>query len=145
MRAERAVEPTRSENITVTWRRSAAPSSARDATAGGGAGTGAAAAGRAIELGDRAQQLPPMTQRGHPEFFQVLVRQIGQDGKIDVVLAKALGVLAETELLEPLRNLLHSGPHRRLTRSRDQRREKVLSEKLLRREKKSRGNPRVRH
>jgi hypothetical protein len=42
MRAESAVEPTRSENITVTWRRSAAVSlvgSAAVAEAGDGAGS----------------------------------------------------------------------------------------------------------
>ena len=39
----------------------------------------------------------------------MLIREIGQDGKTDVVLGKALRVLSETELLKPLRNLLHRG------------------------------------
>jgi hypothetical protein len=30
-----------------------------------------------------------------------------QDGEIDVILGKALSVLPETELLKPVRNLLH--------------------------------------
>jgi hypothetical protein len=64
-----------------------------------------------------------MTER-HPDLFKVLIGEIGQDGKADVVLGKALRVLSETELLEPLSDLLHyrsalglSGftrPHRRV-------------------------------
>jgi hypothetical protein len=49
-----------------------------------------------------------MTER-HPDLFKVLIGEIGQDGKADVVLGKALRVLSETELLKPLRNLLHRG------------------------------------
>jgi hypothetical protein len=70
-----------------------------------------------------------------------MVRQVRQDGKIDVVLDEALSVLAEAELFEPLRNLRHPQfpcrCHRRLTRFRDQGERRILSEKLLRREKKS--------
>jgi hypothetical protein len=50
-----------------------------------------------------------MTKRGNPKFFQVLVRQIRQDARIDVILSKALSVLPETELFEPVGNLLHRG------------------------------------
>src|SRR5271166_3069517 len=50
-----------------------------------------------------------MTKRGNPKFFQVLVCQIRQDCKIDVILGKTLGVLPETERLKPVRNLLHRG------------------------------------
>jgi hypothetical protein len=39
-----------------------------------------------------------------------LVCQIRQDGKIDVILGKALRVLPETELLKPVSDLLHGGP-----------------------------------
>jgi hypothetical protein len=42
-----------------------------------------------------------MTQR-HPDLFEVLIGQIGQDGKADVVLGKSLRVLPETELLKPV-------------------------------------------
>jgi hypothetical protein len=55
-----------------------------------------------IEVSDRAQQLKSMTQR-HPDLFEVLISQIGQDGKADVVLGKALCILTETELLQPRR------------------------------------------
>ena len=50
-----------------------------------------------------------MTKR-HPDFFEVLVCQIRQDGETDVILGKALSVLPETELLKPVCNLLHCGP-----------------------------------
>ncbi len=60
------------------------------------------------EFGYRSHQLTPMTQR-HPDFFQVLICKVGQDGKADVVLGKARRVLPETELLKPVRNLLHRG------------------------------------
>mgnify|MGYP007135469048 CR=1 FL=1 len=49
-----------------------------------------------------------MTKR-HPDLFKVLIGEIGQDGKADVVLGKALGVLPETELLKPVSHLLHRG------------------------------------
>jgi hypothetical protein len=64
-----------------------------------------------------------MTER-HPDLFKVLIREIGQDGKADIVLGKALRVLPETELLKPISDLLHRGsalglsgfirPHRRV-------------------------------
>jgi hypothetical protein len=50
-----------------------------------------------------------MTKRGDPKFFQVLVCQMRQDTKIDVILGKALRVLPETELLKPVSDLLHRG------------------------------------
>ena len=40
-----------------------------------------------------------MTQRRNANLFEVLIGQIGQDDKADVVLGKALRVLPETELL----------------------------------------------
>ena len=52
-----------------------------------------------------------MTER-YPDLFKVLIREIGQNGKGNVVLGKAMRVLPETELVEPVRNLLHRGPSR---------------------------------
>ena len=49
-----------------------------------------------------------MSER-HPNLFKVLIGEIGQDGKADVVLGKALRVLLETELLKPVSDLLHRG------------------------------------
>ena len=51
-----------------------------------------------------------MTKGRYPEFFQVLVCQIRQNGKANVVLGKALCVLRETKLPKPVRNLLHVAP-----------------------------------
>src|SRR5689334_4247171 len=47
-----------------------------------------------------------MTHR-QPKFSQVLVCEIGQDAKIDIVLSKALRILGHAELFEPLRKVLH--------------------------------------
>ena len=43
-----------------------------------------------------AEQLASMTER-HPNVLEVLIREIRQDGKADVVLGKSLRVLPETE------------------------------------------------
>ena len=48
-----------------------------------------------------------MTERRNPKLFQVLVCQMGQDSKGNVVLGKALRVLPEADVLKPVRNLLH--------------------------------------
>jgi hypothetical protein len=37
----------------------------------------------------------------------VLIREIGQNCKANVVLGKSLSVLSETQLLQPVSNLLH--------------------------------------
>ena len=50
-----------------------------------------------------------MTERRYANLFEVLVGQIRQDDKADVVLGKALRVLPETELLKPVSDLLHRG------------------------------------
>ena len=42
-------------------------------------------------------------------FFEVLIRQVRQDAKIDAVVGKTLGVLGQAKLIEPFGNLLHSG------------------------------------
>jgi hypothetical protein len=42
---------------------------------------------------------------------------MGQDSEGDIVLGKALRVLPETELFEPVRNLLHRRPSTDLTPS----------------------------
>jgi hypothetical protein len=47
-----------------------------------------------------------MTER-HPDLSKVLIGEIGEDRKADVVFGKALRVLHETEPFEPLGNLLH--------------------------------------
>ena len=50
-----------------------------------------------------------MTER-YPNVFKVVIRQIGQDGKAEVILGKKLRVLCKTKLLKPIGNLLHRHP-----------------------------------
>ena len=68
MRADSAVEPTKSENITVTWRRSALSwglgSRCRLSVAG--------VASRSAKFGYRAQQFASITQ-SNAQVFQVLI------------------------------------------------------------------------
>jgi hypothetical protein len=61
-----------------------------------------------IQFGYRTLHLAAVTNQ-NPELLQILIRQIGEDAEVDAVLGKALRVLPETELFEPIRNLLHRG------------------------------------
>ena len=99
MRAERAVEPTKSENITVTWRRSAVSGVFGSANAGCGkvgAAPGSSAIARNIFERDT-------------KLFEVLIGQVAKDGGVDVALGKALRVFGHAEFFEPVCNLLHRG------------------------------------
>jgi hypothetical protein len=58
-----------------------------------------------------------MAQRHNADLFEVLICQISENGKIDIVFAEAVSVLPETELLKPNRKLLHFRPPTDLTRS----------------------------
>jgi hypothetical protein len=51
-----------------------------------------------------------MAKRRNANLFEVLIGQIGQDDKGNVILGKALSILPESERLEPIRNLLHWRP-----------------------------------
>jgi len=44
-----------------------------------------------------------MTERRNANLFEVLIGQIRQDEKANIVLGKPLRVLSETELVEPVR------------------------------------------
>jgi hypothetical protein len=60
-----------------------------------------------------------MPERSNANLFEVLIGQIRQDDKANVVLGEALRVLPETELLKPNSHLLHRGsargrPHRQV-------------------------------
>jgi hypothetical protein len=61
------------------------------------------------EVGDRRQHLPPMSEQD-AQRCQIGIGQMPQDGDVDTILAKALGVLAQTETPQPFRNLLHRRP-----------------------------------
>jgi hypothetical protein len=56
---------------------------------------------RLVEVGDLTQQLASMTER-HPNVVEVLIREIRQDGKANVILGKPLRALTETQLLQPI-------------------------------------------
>ena len=99
MRAESAVEPTKSENITVTWRRSAV-------SWGFGSISGAAGRGSASKLADRAQYFAAIT-KDNADLFEVLIGQVGKDRKINAIFGKTIRVLGHTELFEPVGDLLH--------------------------------------
>ena len=90
-RAERAVEPTRSQNITVSWRRSASipphwfgrlflPAAAR----------------ASIEFRDGAQHLAAMPEQD-AEILEILLGQIADNREIDRILGEALGVLSQID------------------------------------------------
>lgn len=51
-----------------------------------------------------------MTERRDADLFEVLIGQIRQQIKGDVVLGKAVSVLPETKHLKPVCNLLHRDP-----------------------------------
>ena len=110
MRAESAVEPTRSENITVTWRRSAVSWGFGSVNAGCG-DVGAAPASSAI-----ARNIFRRCPSENTKLFEVLIGQVAKDGDINVVLGKALRVLGHAERFEPVRNLRHRGPSSRIYR-----------------------------
>ena len=61
---------------------------------------------------DQGARMTPMTERRDANLFKVLIAQIRQNIKGNVILGKALRVLPETRLLKPVRNLLHRGPLR---------------------------------
>src|SRR5262249_41287965 len=61
------------------------------------------------ELCDRAQHLFAVPQRD-ADFFEILIRQIAQDARIDAVFREALGVLAQADRCEPLCDVLHASP-----------------------------------
>ena len=51
-----------------------------------------------------------MAKRRNADLFKVLIAQIWQDGKANIILGKSLSVLPETELTQPVCYLLHSRP-----------------------------------
>src|SRR6516164_7555852 len=48
-----------------------------------------------------------MPERCNANLFEALIGQVTQNIEINIILGKALSVLLETELFEPIRNLLH--------------------------------------
>ena len=48
-----------------------------------------------------------MPERRDTNLFEILIGQVTQNLEVNIILGKALSVLPETELFEPVRNLLH--------------------------------------
>ena len=103
MRAESAVEPTRSENITVTWRRSARSSEMR----GWGTGRGRCVNGWRLaarvgaQSSDSIEQLQPMPNCCDAKLLQRLVRQARKDGLVYLILAECRLILPEAQAPQP--------------------------------------------
>ena len=51
-----------------------------------------------------------MPERRDTNLFEILIGQVTQNLEVNIILGKALSVLPETELFEPVRNLLHRRP-----------------------------------
>ena len=103
MRAESAVEPTKSENITVTWRRSARSSGGAlgvlDAVAASTEGALPPASVRRAAMASRS--ITAMPNSGDAKLFQVLCRQARENPFVNLVLAEGRLVLFEAEAPQP--------------------------------------------
>ena len=100
-RADSAVEPTRSQNITVSCRRSAV--GAQAAGSSGRCPVTAAVGDGGAERGDRVEQLAAMADQGDAEMLQILGRQLRQHFAIDLVVAERRRVLFEPQPPQPRR------------------------------------------
>src|SRR6516162_10992104 len=58
-----------------------------------------------------------MPERRDTNLFEILIGQVTQNLEVNIILGKALSVLPETKLFEPLQNLLHRRPSTDLTLS----------------------------
>jgi hypothetical protein len=65
-----------------------------------------------FQFGYRAQKHTPMAKRSNADFFEILITQIRQDDKTNVILGESLSVLREAKLTQPVRDLLHWRPLR---------------------------------
>ena len=63
------------------------------------------------KLPDRAEHFQPVPER-QAEVFQGLIREVGKDREINTIFGKALCILGQAKLCEPLSDLLHCGPLR---------------------------------
>ena len=90
-RADSAVEPTRSQNMTVSWRRSAA------SERGGGVGGARRPRQRGVQRLDRGHHLAPMADGGDAEILEIVDRQLRQHRAVDFVVAERRLVLPEAK------------------------------------------------
>ena len=110
MRADRAVEPTKSENITVTWRRSARSSGevlgALEAVATSAEGALPLASLRRAAMASSSFTRCP--NDATPSSFRSLVRQARENRLVYVILAEDRLVLTEAQAPQPDHNV-HDG------------------------------------
>ena len=103
MRADRAVEPTRSENITVTWRRSARSSGvalgAVDAVAASTEAVLPPASLRSAAMASSSFTRCPSAAT--PSSFRSSCRQVRQDRLVYLVLAECRLILPEAQAPQP--------------------------------------------
>ena len=118
MRAESAVEPTRSENITVTWRRSARSSGwalgALDAVAASTEGALPLASLRRAAMASSSFTAVP--NRRDAKLLQGLVRQARKNRLVYLILAECRLILPEAQAPQPDHNV-HDGAHNRWWRA----------------------------
>ena len=101
MRADSAVEPTRSENITVTWRRSARSSEGRSADWAWLRRRTRLAARIAAQSSDGIQQLATVPERRDAKLLQVFRCQAWKNRLVYLVLAERSLVLSEAKAPQP--------------------------------------------
>src|ERR1700739_321755 len=107
MRAESAVEPTRSENITVTWRRSAVSLAASSVARASDSGVGARALAGKEEGGE---QLATTPDKSDAKLLQVLRRQPRQDAVVDLIIAECCLILFEAKPPQPTSEIHGAAP-----------------------------------
>src|SRR5262252_8717575 len=90
-RVESGVEPTRSQNITVSWRRSASLEA------------GAVTAEVGAERSDGVQQLAPVADRCNANLPEILRCQLRQHFPIDLVVAEGRHIAPKAQTLQPRR------------------------------------------
>src|SRR6516164_6465776 len=93
-RVESGVEPTRSQNIAVSWRRSASLEAAA-VTAEVGSGF------RGAERSDGVQQLTPVADRRNANLPEILRCQLRQHFPIDLVVAEGRHIALKAQALQP--------------------------------------------
>ena len=112
MRAESAVEPTKSENITVTWRRSARSSGwalgALDVVAASTEGALPLASLRRAAMASSSFTRCPSERDA--KLLQVLVRQARENRLVYVILAECRLVLPEAQAPQPDHNVHNARP-----------------------------------
>ena len=112
MRAERAVEPTKSENITVTWRRSARSSGecAWGTRRGRCVNRRLSTARLATQSSNGVEQLHPVPECRNAKLLQVLLRQAWKNRLVYLILAEDRLILPEAQAPQPDHNVHDGAP-----------------------------------